>query len=71
MSLLETLRTPRIKGIAVFDVGGTALIGYYIANKMNWNKPTTIGSLFVIGYLTHEVLGIEIEPQSKFTNSLS
>jgi hypothetical protein len=44
--------------VTLFDAGGTALIGYGIAYKMKWNPWLTIGSLFVIGHATHQVLGI-------------
>jgi hypothetical protein len=62
MSLIATLRTPRVEimgeKVALFATAGTALIGYGIAYKMKWNPWLTIGSLFFIGHATHQVLGI-------------
>ena len=49
------------KQVAVFDVSVTALAGYLIADQMRWNKPVTIGSLFVLGHLTHLAVGVETQ----------
>ena len=59
--MIKTLRKPRVGGVAVFDVGGTVLAGYVLAEKMDWSKPKTIVGMFVLGFLTHEVLGIKTQ----------
>jgi len=65
MSVIETLRTPRFplmgKQVAVFDVSMTALAGYLIAERMKWNKPLTIGGIFLVGHLTHLAVGVETQ----------
>jgi hypothetical protein len=60
-SVVEKLREPRIGGIAVFDVAGTALGGYAIAYKMGWSKPKTIVGMFLLGHGVHYVLRIETQ----------
>jgi len=35
------------------------MIGWYLAERYNWSKPTTIAGLFVLGFVTHKALGIE------------
>ena len=60
-SVIETLRTPRVAGIAVFDVSATALGGYLIAEKMGWSKPKTIVGFFIFGHATHYFLKIETQ----------
>lgn len=61
--LITELRSPRFhvmdKSVAVFDVTGTALVGYLVADYMKWNKPLTIASLFALGHLVHMELGIK------------
>ena len=61
-TLIATLRTPRVEimgeKVALFDAGGTALIGYGIARKMQWNPWVAMGSLFLVGHVTHQVLGV-------------
>jgi hypothetical protein len=73
--MIQELRQYRdpIFHTAYFDTVGTAGIGYLIAKKMDWSKTKTITGLFVLGHLTHMMLGIEtklnkVTPQDEETH---
>ena len=57
MTLIEELRKPKLplmgKQVAVFDASMTALAGYLVAKRMEWNTPLTIGGMFLLGHITH------------------
>ena len=61
MLSLQEIRKVRdpIFDTALLDSGGTVLIGWYLAERYNWSKPTTIAGLFVLGFVTHKAFGIE------------
>jgi hypothetical protein len=59
LKLIKTLREPRIAGLAIFDVTGTVLGAYLVADKFNWSKPKTIVGAFVFGHLVHIVFKID------------
>jgi hypothetical protein len=58
ISALRQYRDP-IFGTAIVDSLGTAGAGYLLARKMDWDKTKTIVGLFVLGHLTHMMLGVE------------
>ena len=74
MTLIEELRKPKTplmgKQVAVFDASMTALAGYLVAKRMEWNAPLTIGGMFLLGHITHLAVGVETQfskPEEKDT----
>ena len=70
MSLFSEIRKVRdpIFDTALVDSGGTILIGWYLAERYNWSKPTTIAGLFVLGFVTHKALRIETKLNKNINN---
>jgi mannose/fructose/N-acetylgalactosamine-specific phosphotransferase system component IID len=60
-SLIDELRQYRdpVFGTSLFDTGGTIVIGYYLANRLNTPKVPTIAGLFVVGHLVHKAMNIQ------------
>lgn len=59
MSLIETLRGPRIGPFSVFDSAGTAVIAYWIARWFEWPVLPTVAASFVLGEVVHVAVGVE------------
>ena len=73
MSLIETLRTPRVEivgmKIAVFDLSMTLIAGY-IGKKLEINPYLSSVGMLGIGIVTHEILKIETEVSKKIKGSV-
>ena len=59
MTLIEDLRSVRVQGIAVLDVGMTVLAGVYLSKVSKVPKSVTIPGTFLLGYAVHGSLGIK------------
>ena len=74
MSLIETLRTPRIEivgmKIAVFDLSMTLIAGYIIGKKLGINPYLSSVGMLGVGIIAHEILGIETEVSKKIKGSV-
>ena len=74
MSLIETLRTPRIEvfdmKIAVFDLSMTLIAGYIIGKKVGINPYLSSVGMLGVGIVTHQILGIETEVSKKIKGSV-
>ena len=74
MSLIETLRTPRIEvldmKIAVFDLSMTLIAGYIIGKKLEINPYLSSVGMLGVGIVTHQILGIETEVSKKIKGSV-
>ena len=42
-------------GVAIFDIGGTIIIGIIIALLFKWNILITISILFILGIISHRL----------------
>ena len=58
MSILNTLRGPKIYGIAAFDVISTVIAATILSKTLDVNIFITHIALFVIAILVHMFLGI-------------
>ena len=71
--ILEDLRKPKIHigdmDIAIFDVLATIGGGYFLAEKMKWDKKKTNPGMFVLGYLAHNMTGTET-PLNTYINQV-
>lgn len=47
-----------VGGIAVLDVAATAVVGYLVAKKMDWNPALTIAGAFAVGQFAHWYWGV-------------
>ena len=69
MTLIKTLRTPRIEvldmKIAVFDLSLTLVGGYFIGKKLGYNPYIVAVGMIPLGIVVHEVMGIETEISRK------
>jgi len=69
MSLIQTLRTPRIEiydmKIAVFDLSLTLIGGYIVGKKLGYNPWIMSVSMIPLGIVVHEIMGIETEISKK------
>lgn len=68
MVSLEELRSCRIFGISVFDLGGTILIAWFLAQYYRWNFWKTLVALLVLGEIAHFLTG-QKTPVTKFIRS--
>ena len=51
----EGVHKYRIGGYAFFDIAGTIIGGWFLANWMRWNKIDTIIGLFLLGIGLHRL----------------
>jgi len=69
MSLIQTLRTPRIEiydmKIAMFDLSLTLIGGYIVGKKLGYNPWIISVSMIPLGIIVHEIMGIETEISKK------
>ena len=69
LSLIETLRTPRIEvldmKIAVFDLSLTLIGGYFIGKKLGFNPWVVAVGMVPLGIVVHEIMGVETEISKK------
>ena len=69
MTLIKTLRTPRIEvldmKIAVFDLSLTLVGGYFIGKKLGYNPYIVAVGIIPLGMVVHGVMGIETEISRK------
>ena len=69
MSLIQTLRTPRIQiydmKIAMFDLSLTLIGGYIVGKKLGYNPWIISVSMIPLGIIVHEIMGIETEISKK------
>ena len=73
MDLISKLREPKLHlgeglDVAYFDFLSTIAGGYMVAKYMDWNKPATIGGMFVVGHIAHNMTGT-ITPLTAKVNS--
>ena len=65
MTLIETLRTPRIEvldmKIAVFDLSLTLIGGYIVGKKLGYNPFVVAVGMIPVGIVVHEIMGVETE----------
>lgn len=64
-TLLDRLREPRVpiagRQVAVFDLGGTIAVGFYIANRTRTNALAVLVALFAAGFVAHRALGVKTQ----------
>ena len=69
MTLIETLRTPRIEvldmNIAVFDLSLTLIGGYIVGKKLGYNPWVVAVGMIPLGIVVHEMMGVETEISRK------
>lgn len=68
MSLLETLRKPRLGPFALFDLGGTVLIGLAVSHRFGYRSEIVVPGLIVAGHVVHLLVGQET-PGTKLVSS--
>ncbi len=69
MTLIETLRTPRVEvldmKIAVFDLSLTMIGGYFIGKKLGCNPWVVAVGMIPLGIFVHKIMGVETEISRK------
>jgi hypothetical protein len=75
MDLISNLREPKLHlgeglDVAYFDFLSTIAGGYMVAKYMDWNKPATIGGMFVVGHIAHNMTGTITTLTAKINRTL-
>ena len=59
MSLIKTLRKPRVGPFAVFDVAASLGAAYWLAPKLGVSRKVALVAAIPAGVLAHELFGID------------
>ena len=59
MSLIKTLRKPRVGPFAIFDTVATLSAACVLAPKLGVERRTALLAAIPVGVLVHELLGID------------
>lgn len=58
MDIINTLRKPKLYNIAIFDLGGTLIGAYVLADYMDGNPYEYMAMAIIAGIIVHKLLGI-------------